>query len=168
MKKILIAILGGTAAMIGIGLLSIGQSINSGWQLLMAPFGATAVLLFAAPLSPFSKPLNVIGGHLITATIGLLFAEYIDFGAWTVAVATGLAITVMVITNTLHPPAGANPILIIQSQQGWVFLLEPVLLGAIGLVISAKLFEKMKIYFHQYKRLKAPDSQETSSPKKAF
>ena len=168
MKKIFTAILGGVAAMLGIALLSLGQSMNAGWQLLMAPFGATAVLLFAAPLSPFSKTLNVIGGHLLTATIGLLFAEYIDFGSWTVAVATGLAIALMVITNTLHPPAGANPILIIQSQQGWTFLMEPVLLGAIGLVISAKVFEKMKVYFHQYKRLKTPDSQEASSPKKAF
>lgn len=162
MKKILTAILGGMAATLGIALLSLGQSMNSGWQLLMAPFGATAVLLFAAPLSPFSKPINVIGGHVLTATIGLLFAEYIDFGAWTVAVATGLAITMMVVTNTLHPPAGANPILIIQSQQGWEFLMEPVLLGAIGLVVSAKAFEKMKVYFQQHKRLKTPDSQEAS------
>lgn len=165
MKKILIAILGGTAAMMGIGLLSIGQSMNSGWQLLMAPFGATAVLLFAAPLSPFSKPLNVIGGHLITATIGLLFAEYIDFGAWTVAAATGLAITAMVITNTLHPPAGANPILIIQSQQGWIFLLEPVLLGAIGLVISAKVFEKTKDYFNKHTQAKMAKPEDTQAQK---
>ena len=116
----------------------------------MAPFGATAVLLFAAPLNPFSKPINVIGRHVLTATIGLLFVEYIDFGAWTVAIATGLAITMMVVTNTLHPPAGANPILIIQSQQGWEFLLEPVLLGLIGLVASAKVNEKIKVYFHQH------------------
>lgn len=145
--------LGGMAATLGIALLSLGQSMTSDWQLLMAPFGATAVLLFAAPLSPFSKPLNVIGGHVLTATIGLLFAEYIGFGAWAVAVATGLAITMMVLSNTLHPPAGANPILIIQSQQGWWFLMEPVLLGAIGLVVSAKVFEKVKVYFYQQKNL---------------
>lgn len=162
MKKILTAMLGGMAAMLGIFLLSISESMNHGWQLLMAPFGATAVLLFAAPLSPFSKPLNVIGGHVLTAIIGLLFAAYIDLGVWTVAMATGLAITVMVVTNTLHPPAGANPILIIQTQQSWGFLMEPVLLGAIGLVISAKIFDKVKAYFEQGKHLKSSDTQKAS------
>lgn len=127
--------------------------MHPGWQLLMAPFGATAVLLFAAPQSPFSKPLNVIGGHLLTATIGLLFATHIDVGMWTVALATGSAITLMPLTNTLHPPAGANPILIIQSQQGWSFLIEPVLLGAIGLVISAKAFEKLRAYIKERNKL---------------
>ena len=155
MNKTFTAILGGGAATLGIAILSLGQSMISGWQLLMAPFGATAVLLFAAPLSPFSKTLNVIGGHVLTATIGLLFVEFIGFGGWSVAMATGLAITMMVITNTLHPPAGANPILIIQSQQGWGFLLEPVLLGAIGLVLIAKIFERMKGYFNQRKQPKA-------------
>ena len=158
MKKTLAAIFCGIAAMLGIALLSLGQSINSEWHLLMAPFGASAVLLFAAPLSPFSQAKNVIGGHVLTATIGLVFAQYIDLGVWTVAVSTGLAITTMVVTNTVHPPAGANPILVIQSQHGWAFLVEPVLLGATGLVVCAKLFERLKAYFDQRKNLKSTES----------
>lgn len=149
MNKILTSVLGGSAAVLGIALLSFGESMNPGWKLLMAPFGATAVLLFAAPQSPFSKPLNVVGGHVLTATVGLIFGAYVDFGMWTIAVATGSAIALMVLTNTLHPPAGANPMLIIQSQQGWGFLLEPVLLGAMGLVFVAKVFEKLRVYFRQ-------------------
>lgn len=162
MKNIFTAILGGFAATLAIAVLALGQSMNNGGQLLMAPFGATAVLLFAAPLSPFSKNLNVVGGHFLTATIGLLFVEFIGFGIWAVAMATGLAITTMVITNTLHPPAGANPILIIHSQQGWEFLLEPVLIGAIGLVLSAKMIERMKGYFYQQKKQRTLDNEQVS------
>jgi CBS-domain-containing membrane protein len=142
-NKLTTSIQGGVGAMLGIALLSFGQSIDTDLLLLMAPFGATAVLLFAAPQSPFSKPINVIGGHLLTALVGLLFVHYIDLGLWTIPIATGLSISLMVLTNTLHPPAGANPILIIQSQQTWFFLIDPVLLGALGLVLISGPFRKL-------------------------
>ena len=154
------SITAGLAATLVIASLSVAQSMNLGWQLLMAPFGATAVLLFAAPQSPFSKPFNVIGGHLLTAIIGLVCANYLDIGLWGLGLATGLAITLMILTDTLHPPAGANPILIIQTQQSWGFLLDPVLLGAVGLVLSARVFEKLKVFFTQNKRPECANSQQ--------
>ena len=152
MKKLITSIQSGIAATLGIALLAIGQSVTADWLLLMAPFGATAVLLFAAPQSPFSKPMNVIGGHLLTAFIGLLFLHYIDLGIWTIPVATGLSIALMMLTNTVHPPAGANPILIIQSQQSWLFLIDPVLVGAIGLVSISIVIGKVNHYLNQRKQ----------------
>lgn len=152
MEKLKTSIQSGMAATLGIALLSIGQSVNTDWLLLMAPFGATAVLLFAAPQSPFSRPLNVIGGHLLTAFIGLLFIHYIDIGVWTIPLATGLSIALMILTNTVHPPAGANPILIIQSQQSWLFLIDPVLVGAIGLVLMSIAIRKVNHYLGQRKQ----------------
>lgn len=133
--------------MIGIGLLAVGQSTFTGWDLLMAPFGASSVLLFGVPDSPLARPLNVIGGHVITAIIGLVFARYIGVCPWSLALATGVAVSAMMLTSTIHPPAGANPILVMLSQPDWVFAIDPVLIGAVSLVLVAKTYRKLGFVF---------------------
>ncbi|PAS17986.1 HPP family protein [Vibrio cholerae] len=109
----------------------------------MAPFGATAVLVFGVPNSPLAQPKNVIFGHLITAFIGVIFTQYIGVSAISLAVATGLAVSAMLITKTTHPPAGANPLLIMLSGQGWSFLFTPVLLGAVVIVLVGKSMQML-------------------------
>jgi len=103
---------------------------------LMAPFGATAVLVFGVPQSPLAKPKNVIGGHMLTAMIGVAFSYYSADSAIMIGLAVGIAITLMIITKTIHPAAGANPILIIESGQSWDFLIMPVLAGTVFIVLS--------------------------------
>ncbi|KAF7766097.1 hypothetical protein PUND_a1872 [Pseudoalteromonas undina] len=102
---------------------------------LMAPFGATAVLVFGVPQSPLAKPKNVIGGHMLTAMIGVVFSYYSADSAIMIGLAVGIAITLMMITKTIHPAAGANPILIIESSQSWDFLIMPVLAGTVFIVV---------------------------------
>jgi CBS-domain-containing membrane protein len=101
----------------------------------MAPFGATTVLVFGLPKSPLAQPKNVIFGHLLTAIIGLCFVSLSIIEPWTMALATGLGVSLMLLTNTTHPPAGANPLLILMTQQDWPFLFNPVLVGAISIVL---------------------------------
>ena len=106
---------------------------------LMAPFGATAVLVFGVPQSPLAMPKNVIGGHMLTAMIGVVFSYYSADSADSaimIGLAVGIAITLMIITKTIHPAAGANPILIIESGQSWDFLIMPVLAGTVFIVLS--------------------------------
>lgn len=103
---------------------------------LMAPFGATAVLVFGVPQSPLAMPKNVIGGHMLTAMIGVVFSYYSADSAIMIGLAVGIAITLMIITKTIHPAAGANPILIIESGQSWDFLIMPVLAGTVFIVLS--------------------------------
>lgn len=141
MKKFIFTIIAGTFATLTIGVLAyLGSIINPGlW--LMAPFGATVVLVFGVPKSPLAQPKNVIVGHLLTAFIGVLFVEYVGVAPWSLAIATGLAVTIMLLTNTTHPPAGANPMVIMLSGQSWAFLFNPVLIGAcvimgLGLVLN--------------------------------
>ena len=143
MKQFIIATKAGLGTMLGIGLLALSQSIFTAWDWLIAPFGASAVLLFGLPDSPLARPLNVIGGHVVTAIIGLIFAHYVGVCPWSLALATGLAVSMMVLTSTVHPPAGANPILVMLSRADWGFVLEPLLIGTVCLVLVAKAYGKL-------------------------
>lgn len=135
-SKAIKAGLGGCIAIAVLGLMA----KFTAQPLLMAPFGASCVLLFAAPQSPLSQPAHVIGGHLLTAFIGLALHALLPNEWWAVAIATGLAIAAMAYLRVTHPPAGANPLVIFAANAGWSFLLLPTLIGAVALVAVATLF----------------------------
>ncbi len=138
MNHIVLSVIAGIGSAIAIGLLSYLETSMSDVALLMAPFGATAVLVFGVPDSPLAQTKNVILGHFITAFIGLFFVQYIGVSPLTLALATGLGVTAMLVSKTTHPPAGANPLLIMLSGQGWSFLMTPVLIGAVVIVVVGK------------------------------
>lgn len=123
----------------GIGTIAL-LAHSAGLPLLMAPFGATCVLLFAAPDTPLAQPRNVIGGHLISSLVGLLFLKFIGAGPVEMGLAVGVAIALMQLTRTLHAPAGADPLVVLMSGKvGWSFLAAPVLASAVLLVLIALL-----------------------------
>ncbi len=140
MKNIILSILAGIGACVAIGILAYFNFSFKEMALLMAPFGATTVLVFGVPDSPLAQPKNVILGHLLTAFVGLFFAQFVAVNAFTLALATGIAVSLMLVTKTTHPPAGANPLLIMLSGQGWGFLITPVLVGAVIIVLVGKWF----------------------------
>lgn len=110
----------------------------AGTLLIMASSGATCVLLFAVPKAPLAQPRSVLGGHFISALIGLLFSNFIGDSMLSIALAVGISIALMQILRVTHAPAGANPIFIIMSGiTDWSFLFMPVLLGALLLVLVA-------------------------------
>ncbi|MGF6773652.1 CBS-domain-containing membrane protein [Paraburkholderia sp. GAS199] len=133
----LLGFIGGTLA---IGVLGALAKLT-GLPLLIAPFGASSVLLFAAPDSAFAQPRNLVFGHLIAAAIGLAVFWIAGAGVWQAAVAVGAAIAAMQLTRTVHPPAGADPLVIMLA--GGVapsFLVLPILAGVLLLQIMALLF----------------------------
>ncbi len=138
MNHILLSIIAGIGASIAIGSLSYFDHSFYNLALLMAPFGATTVLVFGVPDSPLAQPKNVILGHLLTAFVGVFFVQFIGVTPISLALATGIAVTLMLVTKTTHPPAGANPILIMLSGQSWGFLITPVLIGAVLIVLIGK------------------------------
>ncbi|WP_428773899.1 HPP family protein [Vibrio sp.] len=147
MNNKILSILAGVGAFLAIGLLSFFDSTLTDVALLMAPFGATAVLVFGVPDSPLAQPKNVIFGHLLTAFVGVVFTQYIGVSTLTLALATGIAVSAMLLTKTTHPPAGANPMLIMLSGQGWAFLITPVLIGSIIIVVVGK---SMQVLMNQW------------------
>jgi CBS-domain-containing membrane protein len=126
----------GSAAAVAIALLALTTEL-SGVPWLMAPFGASCVLLFSAPSSPLSQPANVIGGNVLAALIALTVVHTLPAGAWALALALGLSIAAMAWLRLTHPPAGAVAVVVMLARPGWDFLLFPALLGSVGLVIAA-------------------------------
>ncbi len=110
--------------------------------LLVAPFGASCVLLFALPQSPLARPRNVIGGHFLSALVGLLVLTLIGDGPVACGIGVGLAIAVMQFTGILHPPAGGDPLVVIFTGAGWSFLGFPILAGAASLVAAAWAYHR--------------------------
>lgn len=108
--------------------------------LIIPPFGASCVLAFGLPDSPLAQPRNIIGGHVVTALAGLVCLSLFGPEPWVMALAVGLGISAMQLTGTVHPPAGANPIVVIFAGAGWSFLLTPVLLGAVLIVAIAFVY----------------------------
>ena len=111
--------------------------------LVLGSFGASCVLIFGFPESPFSQPRNVIGGHVLASFIGLVFLSLFSAHWWSMALAAGTTIAAMMITRTVHPPAGSNPLIIMLSAPTWSFMLTPTLIGAIVLVLVALFFNNI-------------------------
>ena len=108
--------------------------------LVLGSFGATCVLVFGYPDVPFSQPRNVIVGHFISSLVGLICLSVFGPHWWAVALAVGTAIALMMVTRTVHPPAGSNPVIVFLLQPSWSFLLFPTVAGALLLTAVALLY----------------------------
>jgi CBS-domain-containing membrane protein len=135
-KMVLLAALGG---FIAIALLALATQLGE-VPLMLGSFGASCVIVFALADSPFAQPRNVIAGHLMSSFIGLLCLSLFGAQWWSMALAVALAIALMMLTRTVHPPAGSNPVIVMLAQPGWGFLLTPTLLGAVGIVLVALVY----------------------------
>lgn len=135
------AVLAGIGAIAAIGVTG-ALSFYAGAPLLIAPFGASAVLLFSVPTSPLSQPMNVVGGHVVATAVALALHLVLPGTWWAAAIAVGAAISLMALLRVTHPPAGADPLLVFASDPGWSFLGMPVAVGALAMVIIAALFHR--------------------------
>jgi CBS-domain-containing membrane protein len=116
----------------------------TGNPFLIAPFGATCVLLFAAPESPLAQPRAVIGGHLLAAVIATALLLAAGGAWWAPPLGVGLTIGAMALTHTTHPPAGADPLLILLLPgQSAPALFLPIVGGAVCLVLLALVFNNL-------------------------
>ena len=137
-KESLVAGVGGFVAIFALA----SARADLGANVLIAPFGASRVLVFAIPQSPLAQPRNVIGGHLISTAAGLSVFCLLGQTPLAFALGVGLAITAMLLTGTVHPPAGADPIVVIFASASWPFLFAPVLVGTICIVLLGAGFHR--------------------------
>jgi CBS-domain-containing membrane protein len=119
------------------------NSIDSTNVWLIPPFGASLVLVMAVHESPLASPRNVFFGHVLSASSGVLMFYFLGNTALSIALGLGFAISLMMLTKTVHPPAGANPVIAVLGAKTFEFVIMPVAIGALFIVIFALLYNKI-------------------------
>ncbi|MDR2282312.1 MAG: HPP family protein [Sphingobacterium sp.] len=139
-------------AFVGIGIIAFIQSMHLPSLenvFLIGSFGASSVLVYGAIQSPLAQPRNLIGGHVISALVGVTVATVVPDIIWlTAPLAVAFSIVFMQITRTLHPPGGATALIAVSggtkiAALGYWYVLSPVFTGALILFLVALLFNNI-------------------------
>ena len=117
-------------------------------SLLVTSMGASAVLLFVVPHGALSQPWPVIGGHMVSALIGVACAQWFAGELWTPALAVALSIASMQYLRCVHPPGGATALMAVTGGEqihalGYGFLLDPVLVNVVSILLLAIVFNNL-------------------------
>jgi len=116
---------------------------------LIGSFGASAVLAYGAPAADFSQPRNLVGGHVVSAIVGVtVFIVIGEASSVASSAAVSLAIAAMHVTRTLHPPGGATALIAVIGGEkvhslGYRYVLCPVLVGALLMLLVALLVNNL-------------------------
>ena len=154
---------------IGIGIIAYIQSktlLHSDVVYLIGSFGASSVLVYGVIQSPLAQPRNLVGGHLVSAIVGVTISKFFPDILWlTAPLAVSISIVLMQVTKTLHPPGGATALIaVIGSPKikilGYWYVLYPVLSGVLILLIVALIFNNMTLNrsypnhkkYHQFRK----------------
>lgn len=139
-------------AFVGIGIIAYIQSLQLPSLeniFLIGSFGASSVLVYGAIQSPLAQPRNLIGGHVVSALVGVTVATFLPDVIWlTAPLAVAFSIVFMQITRTLHPPGGATALIAVSggtkiASLGYWYVLSPVFTGALILFLVALLFNNV-------------------------
>lgn len=160
----------GLGALFGLGLtglflLSPEVDLDLG-LFLVAPFGATAVLLFAVPNSPLAQPWSAIVGNTVAALVGVAMCLVVADPALRIALAVGLAITATILCRAIHPPAGAVAMTAAMSPDavadlGFWFALAPIGLGTASLVMLATVYARLTGRHYPFRHFDDPSTRGT-------
>jgi CBS-domain-containing membrane protein len=112
-------------------------SAATAFPLAAIPFATSIVMVLGMPDAPPAQPRALIGGHLVSTLAGLVILKLCGPAPWAAAVAVGLAMIAMHLTDTFHPPAGIDPLVVVVNDMPWSFLVAPVAVGALLLAAFA-------------------------------
>ena len=138
-RKILISFVG---AFIAINILAV-VCIYNNQSLLIAPFGASTVLIFGAEESPLAQPRNLIMGNLFGAISAVFSFSFFGNNSFSCGIAVAMAIAFGQLFRCLHPPAGAVALLGVISNANLNFIFSPVLIGSLILVMWGIIFNRI-------------------------
>lgn len=147
---------------------AMGLTLATVW--LMAPMGASAVLLFAQPASPLARPWSIVGGNLVAACIGVSCSKLLSAPVPAAAAAIFFSIAAMFWLRCLHPPSGAVALTAVLGgpqihAAGYGFIAAPVALNTAVLLLAALLYNNAtgRRYPHA-QRAEAPHPHQTNDP----
>ncbi|MGD9923028.1 MAG: HPP family protein [Pseudorhodoplanes sp.] len=124
---------GAAGGSLAIGLMYV-LSLQTEFPLAAIPFATSIVLVTGSPEALPARPRALVGGHVLSAVVGVLAVKIAGPQAWVAALAVGLAMLAMLATDSFHPPAGINPLIIVMNSMSWGFVLVPVAAGALLLL----------------------------------
>ena len=116
---------------------------RSASPVLLASLGGTTLFLFGLTATPAAQPRAVFGGHLLSSAIGVIAFRYFGDSLYVSVIAVVVTICVLLLTRTVHPPAGANPLIMIQAHAGFAHLGLTVLSGVTSIVVVAWLWSRI-------------------------
>ena len=154
-KEVFWSWLGAFLGIGAVGYLHYDMLGSQGTIMLVGSFGATAVLIYGAIRSPLAQPRNVIGGHVISAIVGVLSWQLFSHTPWfAAAFAVSTAIAAMHFTRTLHPPGGATALIAVLGGSkihvlGYAYVVSPVFSG-VFIMLAISLFINNVVKWRKY------------------
>lgn len=151
-------------AFVGIGVMTVVSGLALGFDpllpVIVAPMGASAVLLFAVPSSPMAQPWPIVAGNVVSALIGVAVAQLHAPLALEAPLAVALAILAMSLTRSLHPPGGAAALTAVIGGKvvgdlGFLFPLVPVGLNALLLLAAGVAFHRFSAHSYPHRPIPA-------------
>ena len=142
-QTVLLAVTGSAISLLIIGYLHGFAMHLTNLPFLIAPFGASAVLVFGAMKSPLAQPRSVVFGHCLSAFVGITISRFVHADeAIVLSLAVSLAIGIMLVTNTVHPPGGATAFVTagggeLINNLGYWYILCPCLAGTSIMILLA-------------------------------
>jgi CBS-domain-containing membrane protein len=135
-------IAGAAGGAVAIGLMEL-LSGHAAFPLMFVPFATSIVLVMGTPDAEPAQLRPLVGGHLVSTMVGLLVLSITGPSPWAAALAVGLAMVVMHVTRTFHPPAGIDPLIVVVQDMPWSFLVAPVAIGVLLLAAFAWLWHNL-------------------------
>ena len=135
--------IGSLLGMAAVGLIHFKLLDSTAQIMIIGSFGASAVLIYGAIRSPLAQPRNLLGGHIVSALVGVTIYKLLGGQPWlAAAVAVSLAIVLMHLTKTLHPPGGATALIAVIGGDavhglGYLYVLVPAGAGAAVMLVIA-------------------------------
>ena len=133
--------MGGAATAITLALWLVADTSS---VFLLASLGGSTVFLFALTEAEAAQPRALFGGHLAGALIGILCFQLFGDSLWVSVIAVVLTMTFMMMTRTIHPPAGANPLFMVHYHAGFSTLFMPVGVGVLTLFLVALFWSRFR------------------------
>lgn len=141
--------IGSIGALMGIGLAGLicAAMFPASMPWIIAPVGASAVLLFAVPSSPLAQPWSIVGGNTMSAIVGIVVAQAVSAPALAAALAVSTAILVMSLLRCLHPPGGA---VALSAVLGWSTFASHVVDFLVPVLINSFVLVAIGMFFHRF------------------
>jgi CBS-domain-containing membrane protein len=118
--------------------------IDAEHGLALTSLGSTAILLFCFPSHEGSRPVAVLAAHLLGAAIGIGLMQLFGSNVWTMGAGVALIAVAMKALNIMHPPAGANPLIVLNLKSSWLFMAYPLLPALLILLVGVFLWSRLR------------------------